>query len=431
MSTSPSPFDPMKIGALEIPGRIFKTATSETSADPDGFVTDRLIHFYDQMARGGTPMMITGNLYAGPLGKSTRNMTGIDTDEKIPGLRRLTDHVHGLGSLLSCQLSHCGRQVVSGVMGFDPLSASAVREPTMGTMPREITQAEIAVVVEEFSAAAGRAVEAGFDGIQIHGGHGYLISQFLTPHTNRRSDDYGGSFENRTRLLVQLLRAVRGVTGPTYPILLKLNGADALPGRRGLETEELVRVGRVAQDEGVDAIEVSVGHYESGFRMCAGSFSGFYRDFLEKGSGRDMTKARRAALGLLHPVLDRMSGWMWPPREGFNLEYARRFKAALDIPVISVGGFQTKEAIRAALEHSHVDAVSCGRQFIADPFFYRHLRRGPPGPTCSFCNRCLARTGYESIDCFDPPVREAKERMLRAETSTDRRTDRAEAQLSP
>ncbi len=411
----PSPFDSVKLGSLEIPGRVFKTATSETSADADGFVTDRLILFYERMARGGTPMMVTGNLYAGPLGKSTKNMTGIDADEKIPGLRRLTDRVHDLGSLICCQVSHCGRQVVSSVMGFEPVSASAVREPTMGTMPREITRAEIAVVVEEFAAAAARAVEAGFDGIQIHGGHGYLISQFLTPHTNRRTDEYGGSFENRTRLLTEILRAIREAIGPTFPILLKMNGADELAGRKGLGTEELVRVGRLSQDEGVDAIEVSVGHYESGFRMCAGSFEGFYSDFLKYGSGKDMTRPRRATLGLLHPLLDRMSGWMWPPREGFNLDYARQFKAALDIPVISVGGFQTKEAIQAALDSGYVDAVSCGRQFIADPFFYRHLRQEDSGPTCDFCNRCLARTGYEPVDCFNPQVRAAKEEMLHAE----------------
>ncbi|MBJ22091.1 MAG: NADH:flavin oxidoreductase [bacterium] len=415
MSHRPSPFDPLRIGTLEIPGRIFKTATSETRADPDGFVTDPLILFYEQMARGGTPMMITGNLYAGALGKSTRNMTGIDADEKIPGLQKLTDRVHALGSLIFCQISHCGRQVVSNVMGFEPVSASAVREPTMGTMPREISLPEIAVVIEEFRAAAARAAEAGFDGIQLHGGHGYLISQFLTPHTNRRGDEYGGSFENRTRLLVEILDAVRQATGPAFPILLKLNGADALPGRKGLATEELVRIGRLAQERSVDAIEVSVGHYESGFRMCAGSFSGFYREFLKFGSGRDMSRPRRATLGLLHPLLDRLSGWMWPPHEGFNLDYARRFKAALDIPVISVGGFQTKKPIQAALDSGFVDAVSCGRQFIADPFFYRHLLGNLPGPTCNFCNRCLARTGYESIDCFNPPIRSAKDEMLTSE----------------
>jgi 2,4-dienoyl-CoA reductase-like NADH-dependent reductase (Old Yellow Enzyme family) len=415
MSTTATPFDPIKIGGLEVPGRIFKTATSETSADSEGFVTDRLILFYERMARGGTPLMVTGNLYAGPLGKSTQNMTGIDTDEKIEGLRRLTDRVHALGSLLCCQVSHCGRQVVARAMGFEPVSASAVREPTMGTMPREISRSEIAVVVEEFGAAAARAVKAGFDGIQIHGGHGYLVSQFLTPHTNRRTDDYGGSFENRTRLLVEIIRAVRQSTQPGYPLLLKMNGADALPGRAGLGTDELVRVARLAQDEGVDAVEVSVGHYESGFRMCAGSFSGFYLDFLKNGSGQDMTRVRQSVLRAFHPILDRMSGWMWPPREGFNLDYARRFKEALEIPVICVGGFQTLGPIEAALASGDVDAISGGRQFIADPYFVEHLRSGEAGPSCDFCNRCLARTGYEPLDCFNPPIRRAKEEMLRGE----------------
>jgi 2,4-dienoyl-CoA reductase-like NADH-dependent reductase (Old Yellow Enzyme family) len=408
-----SPFDPLKIGALEIPGRIYKCATSETSADEDGFVTDQLILFYERMARGGTPMMITGNVYAGASGKSTRNMTGIDSDEKIAGLRRLTARVHELNSLVFVQISHCGRQAMPNVVGFQPIAPSAIREPTMGSMPREITLSEIGIVIEEFAAGAARAVEAGFDGIEIHGGHGYLISQFLTPHTNRREDEYGGSLENRARLLLEIIRAVRHATGPKFPILLKMNGTDALPGRNGLDTDELVRIGQLAQEAGVDAIEVSVGHYESGFRMCAGSFSGFYREFLKYGSGRDMPRARRSVLGLLHPILDRVSGWMWPPEEGFNLQYARKFKAALDIPVICVGGFQTLEAIVGALESGDVDAVSCGRQMIADPFFVQNLRSGAQGPTCDFCNRCLARTGYEPLDCFNPIVRQAKEEMLR------------------
>ena len=413
MGQSPSPFDPLKIGGIEIPGRVYKAATSETSADEDGFVTDRLLLFYERMARGGTPMMITGNMYAGPLGKSTQNMTGIEADEKIPGLRRLTDRVHELGSLIFGQVSHCGRQVVAHVMGFEAVSASAVNEPTMGTQPRPLTLAEIDNVLEEFGAAGARASEAGFEGIEIHGGHGYLISQFLTPHTNRRSDAYGGGFENRTRLMVEVLRAVRAAVGPAFPIVLKLNGDDSLVGRRGLGTDELVRVGRLAQDEGCDAIEVSVGHYESGFRMCAGSFEGFYREFLEHGSGQDMTRLRQAVLRLLHPLLDRVSGRMWPPREGFNLAYSRRFKKELDIPVICVGGFQSVEAIAGALERGDADAVSSGRQFIADPFFYRHLREGRTGPTCDFCNRCLARTGYEPVDCYNPTVRAAKEALLR------------------
>jgi 2,4-dienoyl-CoA reductase-like NADH-dependent reductase (Old Yellow Enzyme family) len=303
---------------------------------------------------------------------------------------------------------------VKKAVGFEPVSASAVREPTMGTMPREITRSEIAVVIEEFEAAAARAVEAGFDAFQIHGGHGYLVSQFLTPHTNRRNDEYGGPFENRTRLLVDIIRAVRRASGSDFPILLKMNGADALPGRAGLETEELVRVARLAQDEGVDAVEVSVGHYESGFRMCAGSFEGFYQEFLKYGSGRDMSRLRQTVLGLFHPILDRLSGWMWPPREGFNLDYARQFKQALEIPVICVGGFQTLEGVRAAIGEGGVDAVSCGRQFIADPYFFRHLRDGVEGPQCDFCNRCLARTGYEPLDCFNPPIRREKEEMLRA-----------------
>jgi 2,4-dienoyl-CoA reductase-like NADH-dependent reductase (Old Yellow Enzyme family) len=404
---------PLRLGPLEAAGRVFKTATAETRATEDGFVTDDLVGVYDEWARGGAPRIITGNLYVSPQGKSTYRMCGADADAKVAGLARIASAVHRHGAKLVGQLNHCGRQVIVGHTGVvDPVSASAVNEPLMGTRPRALRADEIPAVIESFAAAAVRLRDAGFDGVQVHLAHGYLLSQFLTPHTNRRVDEWGGSLENRARLAREVVREVRRRVGPGTAVLLKMNGHDRLPGRRGLETSELVQIARWLEADGADAIEVSNGHYESGFPMTPGSFDGFYRALAVHGIGRSMSWVRRTSMRYAGTLFDALSRRFWPASEGFNLDYARQFKEALRVPVICVGGFHTRTAIEAALASGAADAVSCGRAFIADPWLVEHLRTGDAGPRCDYCNLCLARSGTGPVDCFNPVVRAQKEKLL-------------------
>jgi 2,4-dienoyl-CoA reductase-like NADH-dependent reductase (Old Yellow Enzyme family) len=408
-------FAPLRIGPLEAAGRVFKTATAETRASEDGFVTDELIEVYDEWASGGTPLIITGNLYVSPQGKSTYRMCGVDANDKVPGLARLAQAVHHHGGKLVGQLNHCGRQVLRGHTGVDdPVSASAVSEPTIGTRPRPLRGDEIPGVIEAFAAAAVRLRDAGFDGVQVHLAHGYLLSQFLTPHTNRRTDEYGGSLENRARLGREVVREVRRRVGPNCAVLLKLNGDDRLPGRRGLHIDELVQIARWLEADGADAVEVSNGHYESGWSMMAGSFDGFHRALAVRGLGQYMNALRRGSMRYAGGLFDALSRRLWPAQEGFNLDYARAFKAALRIPVICVGGFHTRTAIETALASGATDAVSCARAFIADPWLVEHLRTGVAGPRCDYCNLCLAHAGTGPVDCMNPIVRAQKEK-LRAE----------------
>jgi 2,4-dienoyl-CoA reductase-like NADH-dependent reductase (Old Yellow Enzyme family) len=414
----PGLFDLIRIGGLELRGRLFKTATSESRAQ-DGFVTQDLIDFHARIARGGTPLIISGNLYVNRSGKATVGMGGVDADDKLPGLERWAKQVSGLGSALIAQLNHCGRQVLPHGVGLEEaVSASDVRELSMGTRPRALTRDEIQGLVGDFGAAAERCARAGFAGVQIHAAHGYLLSQFLTPHTNRRSDAYGGSFENRLRMPLEVVREVRRRVGRDFPVLLKLNGADRLPGRAGLSTAELVRVAQALEAEGVDAVEVSVGHYESGFAMVAGTFRGFHAALVNQGIGAELDLVRRSSMRWLHPLFDALSGRFWPRAEGFNLEYARAFKHALRVPVICVGGFQTRAAMEAALASGGADALSAGRAFLADPYFYRHLRDGTPGPRCSYCNLCLARAGTGPVECHDPEVKIVQDRLFAADAGT-------------
>ena len=342
-------------------------------------------------------------------------MCGADQDDKTAGLARLADTCHRFGAKLVGQLNHCGRQVIVGHTGVDePVSASSVREPVMGARPRELRSDELPGIVDAFAAAAVRCRDAGFDGVQIHAAHGYLLNQFLTPHTNRRGDAYGGSFDNRLRLVREVVGETRRRVGPDFALLLKLNGDDLLPLRKGLHVDDNVAIARELVAEGIDAIEVSVGHYESGFPMTAGRFDGFYRELAVHGAGQHMDRMRRFSMTYFDRVFGALSNRLWPVREGFNLEYARRFKRELSVPVICVGGFNTRAAMEEAIRVGATDAVSCGRAFIADPFLVEHLRTGEPGPRCDYCNLCLARSGTGPVDCFNPTVRAEKEKLLAA-----------------
>lgn len=410
-------FEPLPIGGLTVEGRVFKAATTETLFSADGFVTDDLLGFYEPIAYARTPLIITGGLYVNSQGKMFDRAGGIDADDKLPGLRRLTDTVHRHGSTIFAQLGHCGRQVFPTEVGLESaVSASAVREQFMGTKPRAMTRQEIRETIVDYAAAAERAQAAGFDGVEILAGVGYLLSAFLTPHTNRRKDEYGGSPANRMRFLLEVLRSVRARVGEGFPVIAKLNGTDALPGRAGLGTPELIEVALALEAEGLDGVEITAGHYESGAVAGHGRFDDFLPVMLNEGRlTRGLPTWRRRVLSLASPLFMRASNRLWPAREGFLLEYARQFKARLSIPVISVGGFITGPAMEQAITTGGCDAVSVARAMIADPLLYRHLQDGESGPECDFCLGCAARVGYSPVGCYNPEVAAERAAMLEAE----------------
>lgn len=417
MGNQPPLTQPLVIGTMRVNGRVFKAATSETRATTDGFVTDELIEFYEPMARAATPLIVTGNLCVSRQGHSAGKQASIDHDDKIPGLRRWADEIQRHGTKLIAQLNHGGRQVVRPNAGDNPVvSASDVLEPTLGTKPRALRRDEIPAVVESFAAAAVRAREAGFAGVQLHFAHGYLISQFLAPHTNRRNDEYGGHLANRMRLPLEILRAVRHRVGDDYPILAKINGTDALTFRRGATPEELLQFGKALQDEGLDAIEISRAHYESVPPMLSGSYSGFLTTNILLGSGQGFPPARKKVALALAPFLEPVMSLCAPKGEGYNLPHARRFKEALRIPVITNGGFVSQQEMENALASGLTDAVSCARAFIANPYLYQHLQQPMPNaPTCQYCNKCIARLGGLGVHCYEPETLNRRTEMLRFE----------------
>jgi 2,4-dienoyl-CoA reductase-like NADH-dependent reductase (Old Yellow Enzyme family) len=237
------------------------------------------------------------------------------------------------------------------------------------------------------------------------------MSQFLTPYTNRRTDAYGGSLEGRTKLLRQVFQAIRARVGPDFPIIIKMNGSDYLPLRPGLNTEELAEIAAIMEREGANAIEVSVGYYESGFPMVRGTFMRCLRNMVQ-GSMRYLPFFRLWGFRLFWPLLALLFDLIFSRREGFNSNYTKVFKKKLSIPVICVGGFRTREVMESAIAEGKCDIVSAGRAFIADPFLYRHLRDNESGPKCVDCNACIGHLGAQPADCYHPVVRAEKEAML-------------------
>jgi 2,4-dienoyl-CoA reductase-like NADH-dependent reductase (Old Yellow Enzyme family) len=208
-----------------------------------------------------------------------------------------------------------------------------------------------------------------------------------------------------------VLRAIKSRLGASYPVIVKMNGSDYLPLRPGLKTHELAEIGAILERAGADAIELSVGHYESGFPMVRGTFGRCLRNMVQ-GSMRHLPFFRRWGMRIFWPAMAVVFNVFFGRREGFNLDYAEVFKSRVGIPVICVGGFRTRAAMEAAIQAGRCDIVSAGRPFIADPFFYRHVRDDESGPRCVDCNACIGHLGVRPADCYHPAVRAEKDAML-------------------
>jgi len=416
-------FSPVSIGTLKLPGRFLKSAMVETLCTKDGFVTDALIEHYREIARGGTPLIITGAASFNGYSRGVPYQISIDNDNKIEGLSKLANAMHEQGAKIMVQIFHTSRQASPGPVGRkDAQAPSAVYEPLLGVSPRAMTISEIESTIEEFALAALRCQQAGLDGVQIHAAHGYLISGFLTPHTNRRKDQYGGSLENRMRFLIEVVRAVRSKVGADFPVILKLNGHDDLKFRKGLKTQQLVEIARRMEQEGIDAIEISAGHYESGNTFSRGRWQGYTKAAVKHGAGAYLPLLRRTGMGLFAPLVDWYFNKVSAFSPGFNLDYAKQFKQALTIPVMCVGGFVDKDAMEKALNDGHCDLISVARGLIADPHLYRNMRDNIEGPKCTYCNACFARPGVKALTCYEPVVSKQRSKMLRASANqTDNR----------
>jgi len=389
----PTLFEETRIKSMTLKNRIVRSATVEGMGDETGRPTDGLLPLYERLARGGTGLIITGMVYVSDDGKNDkRRALGIHTDDLIPAYRHITDRVHELGGAIAMQIAHAGRQTTPSVIGARPIAPSAVVDRSSFVTPRAMTEDDIRRVIDDFAAAAGRAREAGFDAVQIHGAHGYLVSSFLCPHTNRRTDRWGGSLENRMRFVTEVARKCRSAVGDDYPLLIKISATDGM--RRGMTEQESVEAARMLDDLGIDGIEVSCGIAEDGMTTLRGSLPvDAMLDDLGMFRGKPLMRffTRRIGKHLFST----------PFAEEFNLDAARAVKEAVSMPVFTVGGISRPERMEEIVREGWADYVSLCRPLIIQPQWPKKIQEGRVEPTrCIRCNLCLTYLSVAPLRCY-------------------------------
>ena len=353
-------FSTGKIGSLVLANRLVRSATAENMADGDGFPKTELVSLYKNLARGGIGLIISGHMYVHPGGKAHAEMTGIYSDDLIEPLSRLADAVHREGGLICAQINHGGMQCEPGSVA-DPISPSAMLPPLADAPSREMSREEIAELIDAYAQAARRAKEAGFDAVQLHGAHGYLISEFLSPLTNHRTDEWGGSLENRTRFLREICRAIRAQVGSGYPLLIKLGMVDGPQG--GLSAEDGAGITAELKDMGLDGLEISSGI-----------------------DGQGITSIR--------------TGILKREQEGYFRPLARLARQRTDLPILLVGGFRSQDVMEQTLKSGEADFISICRPLICEPDLPERLRLGrQPRSTCVSGGLCYPKGEGQGISC--------------------------------
>jgi len=353
-------FDRTRIGNLDLRNRLVRSATAEMMADEAGRPLPQLASLYRDLARGGVGLLITGHMYVHLSGKAHPGMTGITSDDLIPDLAKLANAVHAEGGAIAAQINHAGRQSRGDVVD-DPIGPSEqpAKPPRSGA--REMTVDEIEMLIDAYAQAARRAADAGFDAVQIHAAHGYLISQFLSPLANQRTDGWGGSLENRIRFFERVVEAVRETVGPRFPILAKLGIRDESD--QGLTLNEGIEVVCRLQDRGLDGVEISGGVADTGtFNMAS-----------------DISPGRN---------------------EAYFSPWARALKTSVCIPVILVGGMRSLDTMEDVLQSGDAQLISMCRPLICEPDLPNRLASGAQtAAACVSKNRCYPRKGEIGISC--------------------------------
>jgi dimethylglycine catabolism A len=345
---------PARIGPVEIKNRIVMPPMTTRTADAEGFVTDDSVAYYMARVRGGVGLITVEMASPEKCGRHRRHEIGIYDDRFLPGLTRLVGEIHRGGAKASIQLGHGGGHTRADICGETPIAPSAIPHPVYETtfetiVPQEMTKARIAETIAAHVTAARRAEQAGFDCVEIHAAHGYLISQFHAPFENRRNDEYGGSLDNRARFGLDILRAVKAAV-PDLGVVYRLSVEDFFPG--GLTLDEGRQIAIWAAQSGADALHISAGHYRS--------------------------------LPSAQIVLPPMS---YP--DATFLDFAADVKSRVAVPVIAVGRLGDPALARDAIASGKTDFVALGRTLVADPQWVEKVARGEPVRRCLACNTCI------------------------------------------
>jgi 2,4-dienoyl-CoA reductase-like NADH-dependent reductase (Old Yellow Enzyme family) len=383
-SAIPDVFAPATLGPLTLRNRIIKAATFE-GATPGGKVSDRLIEFHRRVAAGGAALSTVAYLAVSPEGRTDRHCLLLN-DENVPGLRRLTDAIHAEGAAAAAQIGHAGPVANARSNGAPALSPSGGFTP-MGSRLRAVDVAGIERITEDYRRAATLAVAAGFDSIEVHVGHNYLLSAFLSPKLNHRDDQFGGSVENRARFARAVLRTVRDAAGPDVAVTAKLNMADGVEG--GLWLDESVEVARLFEADGaLDALELTGGS------SLANPMYLFRGDAPLQEFGATLPGPVRFGFRFIgHRFLR-----SYPYEEAYFLPYARQFRSALSTPLILLGGITELSTIEMALAEGFA-FVAMARALLREPDLPNRMQADAATTSlCIHCNKCMP-TIYSGTRC--------------------------------
>jgi len=340
-------FKPYQLGPLEIRNRFIRSATTSYWSDEHGNIKPEIVDLYKNLARGGVGLIIKGHLYITEAGKAHTGMAGISNDQHVSGLKALTGSVHNFGSRIVAQLNHAGIHSIR-----DRAGPSIYKSEDW--VARELSLEEIQDIVKSFGEAADRSMNAGFDGVQIHGAHGYLISQFLSRNVNRRRDEYGGNLENRMRLLLEVYNEIRKRVGNNVPVMLKMNCDDF--SLRGFTIRDSIRVARAITQLGLDCLEIS------------GGGVGRVEELTERARSTDPELAEATFSG--------------------HAQKIRQVTGKCNLSLVNK--IRTKQCMEAIIRKDVTDLISMSRPFIHEPDLVKHLKAGQPSVSCTTCNACRA-----------------------------------------
>jgi 2,4-dienoyl-CoA reductase-like NADH-dependent reductase (Old Yellow Enzyme family) len=379
-------FTPARLGKLTLRNRIIRSGCFE-GLSPNASPSEALIEHHRKVAAGGIGMTTVSYCAVSRDGVAFSHEMWM-REEIVPGLKRLTDAVHREGAAASVQLGHCGFFANKHAAGTRPIGPSRKFCLFRYSVSRAMTEKDMDRVREDFAKAALLAIKAGFDAIEIHAGHGYLLSQFLSPWTNHRQDQYGGSLENRLRYPVSVIRRVRETVGPDYPILVKMNVEDGFKG--GLDIGEAVEAAKAFEAAGATALEPSCGFTaRTSFYMMRGQLP--ILDYV-RSEKNWITKIGMALFGRF--IVKEV-----PFTELFLLEQSRLIKQAVKIPVVYIGGVCTLADMETVIKEGF-PFVAVGRMTVRDPDVINKMRTGEvPGVDCDHCNRCVAEMAAKGINC--------------------------------
>jgi len=349
-------FDKTKINQMELKNRFVRSATWEGLANPDGSCSVELANLILELAKGQIGLIITSHAYVNQTGQAGIRQLGIYRAQLISSYVEMVEKVHREGSKIIMQIAHAGCRSSINLTKKQSLGPSSIEIKGCGRC-REMTKDEIFQTIEDFQKAAVRAKKAGFDGVQIHAAHGYLLSQFLSPFFNKRKDEYGGNIENRARLILEILQAIRTELGQQFAVLIKLNSEDFIEG--GFTQGEMVQVSAMLESAGIDAVELS------------------------GGTSLSLSKFSSSRVGKIDSKEE----------EVYYRDAAKLFKEKITVPLILVGGIRSYEVALELVEKKLADYISLSRPLIREPDLIKRWQEGDiKKAACISCNKCFVPT---------------------------------------